>query len=496
MQLTFKSTPLSFLASRLRQVQNQEQTLELRISDGMPEIGRILMTGGQPRLSSKQWRSDSVSITGGIAAWALYLPQEGDEPQLVEGWIPFQGKWNLPEHCREGILGAHITLRNLDCRVLSPRKLLLRASVALCAQAHCPEEAAVHTPEDLPDGLQLLRKSYPVWLCREAGEKVFSLEDTLMDPVGLPSKILCCRLMPRLTERSVAGDQLILRGVMDVCYIGIDENAKLHSGNLELPFAQLAQLDREYDKEATCHVDLRLAASDWQQESDGLRLRCDLLAQYRIHGASLLELAQDAYDPGMVTEPQLETLRLPVLLEERTESVDLNHNAAVTAKEVLDVVFYPDEPVTYRDGEKLVAELPGQYQILYIDENDILQSTTEPWCGRWELPAGEGCCLCLSVTVEPGLHASAQSGNILLNGKLKLEAGTWTEQEMPVLTGMQLGEVVEPDPERPSVVLRRAGNDTLWDIAKGLGSTVDAIRQANHLAGEPDPGQMLLIPVL
>ena len=132
-------------------------------------------------------------------------------------------------------------------------------------------------------------------------------------------------------------------------------------------------------------MDLSLASSDWQQESDGLRLRCDLLAQYRIHGASRLELAQDAYEPGLVTQPQLDTLRLPVLLEERTESVDLNHNAAVTAKEVLDVVFYPDEPVTYREGEKLMAELPGQFQILYIDENHTLQSTTEPWCGRWEL---------------------------------------------------------------------------------------------------------------
>ena len=83
MQLTFKSTPLSYLQSRLRQVQNQEQTLELRLSEGMPDLGRLLLTGGQARLSSKQWRSDSVSITGGIQAWALYLPEDGSEPMLL-----------------------------------------------------------------------------------------------------------------------------------------------------------------------------------------------------------------------------------------------------------------------------------------------------------------------------------------------------------------------------------------------------------------------------
>ena len=59
----------------------------------------------------------------------------------------------------------------------------------------------------------------------------------------------------------------------------------------------------------------------------------------------------------------------------------------------------------------------------------------------------------------------------------------------------ELGEEREPDGNRPSLILRRAGNQRLWDIAKESGSTMDAIRKANHLQEEPAPGQMLLIPV-
>ena len=68
-------------------------------------------------------------------------------------------------------------------------------------------------------------------------------------------------------------------------------------------------------------------------------------------------------------------------------------------------------------------------------------------------------------------------------------------QTIPVVTSLELGDLKEPDPNRPSVVMRRAGDEGLWAIAKGYGSTVAAIQEANQLDGEPEYGQMLLIPI-
>ena len=58
-----------------------------------------------------------------------------------------------------------------------------------------------------------------------------------------------------------------------------------------------------------------------------------------------------------------------------------------------------------------------------------------------------------------------------------------------------MGELRQPDSNRPSVILRRAGEDSLWQIAKTTGSTVDAIRSANALEQEPNPDRLLLIPI-
>lgn len=87
------------------------------------------------------------------------------------------------------------------------------------------------------------------------------------------------------------------------------------------------------------------------------------------------------------------------------------------------------------------------------------------------------------------------SGNILMKSELPLELTATARQEIPMVTGLELGEQRRLDPNRPSLILRRIGEDRLWDIAKASNSTVEAIRKANGLQEEPAPNQMLLIPV-
>ena len=75
------------------------------------------------------------------------------------------------------------------------------------------------------------------------------------------------------------------------------------------------------------------------------------------------------------------------------------------------------------------------------------------------------------------------------------QAVTTAEEGMNMVTGLELGEMSRLDPSRPSLIMRRAGNDSLWELAKKSGSTVEAIRAANGLMEEPKQGRMLLIPV-
>ena len=283
MELQWRSDPCSYLRCSVREVQNQEQTLELRLSDGMPDIGRVLCAWGQLMLRSKQWRGDGMQLSGGINAWVLYAPEDGSEPRCVEGWIPFQAKWNFPDSQREGVIRADGMIRSMDARTLSARKLMVRASLALLAEALEPEETAVYTPDELPEGVFVRKKTYPLRLPREAGEKVFAVEESLPIAGESPRKLLCCRLLPRVTEQAALGGSMVMRGHLRAQYVYIGEDDRLHSGVQEVPFAQFAELDRDYDKDATASVMMALSNAECSLEAGQLLIKCTLLGQYLIH---------------------------------------------------------------------------------------------------------------------------------------------------------------------------------------------------------------------
>jgi hypothetical protein len=68
--------------------------------------------------------------------------------------------------------------------------------------------------------------------------------------------------------------------------------------------------------------------------------------------------------------------------------------------------------------------------------------------------------------------------------------------QIPMVCGLEIGEAIQADPSRPSLLLQRIGDEPLWELAKAAGSTVEAIWKANNLQEDPVSGQMLLIPVL
>ena len=102
MEIAFHKAEFPCLAAAVNEVQNSEQTQELRLPDGMPDVGKVLCAWGQTILRGKEWRSDSLTVSGGMLMWVLYAPEDGSECRIVDGWLPFQMRWQLPPELPEG----------------------------------------------------------------------------------------------------------------------------------------------------------------------------------------------------------------------------------------------------------------------------------------------------------------------------------------------------------------------------------------------------------
>ncbi len=489
--MQWNKTPCTYLKTQFRQAQTVEETAEVRLQEDMPDIGRVICAWGQPVLRSKQWRSDSVVVTGGVSGWVLYAPEDGSQPQCVETWIPFQAKWNLSDSSREGTLSTACTVKNMDARMLSDRKLMVRAAVGILAEALEPEQVSVVFPEDAE--AELLEKTYPVTVRKEAGEKAFLMEEQIAVPAG--AKLLAWELEPAVTEQTVLGNRLVAKGNGRMHLIYQLPDGKLSSMWETLPFAQYADLEGEYDKEATAECVMAVSSLEPEMSDGQVTVKCGLVCQYVILDRTMLKVAEDAYCPNRAVKLQMEEITLPVILDHRNQNCAMEGTLEADFASVMDVRLFPEQPVQYREGDSILLEMPVTYQVAGYDGEGNLQSKWQTCVEKLQLPAAANCWLCPNMTVSGEPTAAMSGGKVHLSCPVTLEMVTMTNQPIPMLTDIQLGQEVKCDESRPSVILRRADDLGLWQMAKSCNSTMEAIRQANGLTAEPVPGQMLLVPV-
>ena len=493
MELDFEGKSISCMSWTVRQVKNQEQTMEVRLPDGMPEIGTVLGAWGQCILRGKEWRKGSIGVNGGVMAWALYLPVNGGTPQSIEAWIPFQEKWDLGETRQEGTIRTQCLLKALDVRKVSDKKLIIRAGLGLLAEAMEPREERMYTPNDIPEDVQLLKQSYPVMLPRETGERSFAVDED----IDLPDlgSLLYCRVTPRLTQQQVVGNKVSFMGAACCHLLYVTGEGQLRTQDVPLEFSQLADLDQSYDKDAEVSLRTELTSLEPEAQDGRIRIKCGLVAQYLVRDKMALELITDAYSPIRTVRVKEETLQIPAILDLTTRTLQPEVQLNIPCQRVVDTLVLEEHPTVRRAGEATEVELPGSAQVLYYDTEGQLQCGSGKWSTQWELPADSTVQVWSNATAVEEPKASCSGQQCTVTPQIGAEVLSLTRQGMPMLTGMELEEATEPDPARPSLILRHRGDKSLWELAKECGSTVEAICKANGLQEEPRDDRLLLIPV-
>ena len=497
MEFNMERTEIACLDMILQEVSNTELTQQIKLPDGMPDIGHILSAWGQVILRSKEWQDGQIIASGGMMVWVLYAPENGGKECCIDTWIPFQMQWDLPDDVPEGSIRIRCLTRFVDGRSVSPRKIMVRCGAAMQAEVCVPVKREIAAPAISSEDVELLNATYPLRLVMEAGERAFVMDEelSLPDSAPLPDKLIYSRMLPQITEKRVLDDKLAFRGNGNLHILYSSEEGQLHSWDFEMPFSQIAQLDQEYGPDAQSDLTMVLTNLETEVDDEGhIRLKCAMAAQYRITDRKLVSLVEDAYSPGREMRLAREMLEMPVVLENRRENIYGEQTIPAEANFVADISYLPDFPRLRRSESGVDLEMPGSFQVLYYDGSGQLRSANARWEGRKHLNADTDSMLTAAV-LPLEAQAVAGNGQILAKAELPLEIITTARQKIPMVTDVETGERRADDSNRPALLLRRAGADRLWDIAKASGSTMEDIRRANGLQGEPAPGQMLLIPV-
>ena len=499
MQVAFEENTLPCLQRAAWEVKHEEYTQEVKVPDNMPDIGRVLGVWGQPVVRSKTWHGNGMTVSGGVLAWILYTPEGEASPQMIESWLPYQLRWDFAQTQQDGSILIRTLLEALDARTITPRKLILRGVVCTAGEALIPDVVKTWSAGELPDGVHVLQRRYPVTVPTEAAEKVFSIEEAMPLPAGCEhaEKVLYHSVKPEVADCKIMADKLVFRGSVKAKGMCYDRERGMEPFCMEAPFSQYVQLQREYGEEAEAmllpevsNVELELS------EAGTLRLAADVIGQYVIFDHPVLEIVEDVYCPSKAVTPQWQTLELPAILDCRQTVLRAEESMQIEGDKILDAAMFAAHPSLQRQGETVRLQQPYGFRGLWMTPEGEIQSGETSGAVSFELDADGKTKLMAWSHPSPAVQATFSPGQLQLRGEITVHTVTVLEQTYPMITALEMGQAVAQDPDRPSLILRRVGQDSLWKIAKNYGSTVEALREANGLTGEPEPERILLIPMV
>lgn len=480
------------------EVQNVEQTQELKLPDGFPDVGRILGTWGQAIERSKEWHNDRAVCAGGMMIWVLYMPEDGSELRSLNTWCPFQMKWDVPENAQDGSFSVSMRMRFADARSVSPRKIMIRCGAAALGEGIRADVIETSQMEDPTETVQFLRKSADFRVPKESGEKTFMIDETLDIPdlSGELDKLLYYTARPEVTDQKVIANKIAFRGNVNLHVLYSDKEGRMAAVDYLLPFSQFAELEDSFGSEAQVTVQMAVTNLEADIAENSIQARCGLLGQYLVDDKLTMEIVEDAYSPEYNLEIEQHTLSVPAFRGKYNQLMHSGNQVPCSASQILDSCIQPDFPNVYRDGEKDIMEMSGNVTILYLDAEGNVCGASSRWEGKQEYTAEDTVKRLILPCANPELHAASSNGNLHYETDIALEVREYGGQGIPSVASLKVKDQKEPDAQRPSLILRRVGCDTLWEVAKSCGSSVEMIRKVNGIEDQPKAGQILLIPVL
>ena len=483
----------------------QEETLESIVPDACPDVLRICDTEGTVCLRDKTLQEGRVTISGSVRAALLYLPDGEEGLRRIEVELPFTCPVEHPALTPEWKVTAVPRLQGADARLLNPRKVLVRVSLAVWVQAYAPAAAelcsGVQAPEEA--GIQQMVEPWEACTVVCVGEKPFTFSDELTLSGSKPEaeELLKSRAILRCGESKVIGNKLIFKGESQLQLLYRTTAGGLCTAEFELPFSQIMEISGA-GEEAVCQVQVVLTSLDCALDrGDGrtISISMGLLAQAVVRDSRTVELLTDVYSTAypLSAEPRSCTLHRLVDHGEREAAVREILETGMLAQEVADAYLTIGSVSRNREGERMTLGAEAGVTVLYRTEDGALTSVTRqiPVSCPLELPADTDCS-CLCVPAAP-VFATPTAGGIEVRFSLGFSFTAMTGRAVGTVAAVHLDENAARDHAgQPSIVLRMVGaGERLWDIAKAYGTTPQDIMQANALDEEPAPeGKLLLIP--
>lgn len=465
----------------------KEGTAEVTIPDTMPDVSELLLTDGQSLIRGKDVHGGGLTVSG-ISELTVLFRTEDEKTERISIDVPFEAEAGCStDDDSRAIASVHLT--SAEARVLSARRILVRAEVCVTISLWTPAELRwLENAAAENCGAELRRKCVRLVPVVAVEEKTVVSEDVQPLPAGKPpvGSVLYSRAILRPESAEPVGGKLVVRGNASVSAIYETSAGEIAQAELSQFWSGFIDLP-EAGEGLSFDTVTALTGCSVEADGGGFRISVGGVVQAVIRRREELEMIVDAYGTDCSLVPTIETMIVDVeaVPEITADAVSIHLESLRRPRALVCISADCGRP----RQEKESVRVPVTVKALCVMED-----------GKHELLTGRGEAICSGCGSIPEvscgeLYASVASPGADVRAPVCFAQTRYRREEIRYLSAIEAknSAILKGGPS--VTILRAAPGDSVWSLGKARGLPCASVRAYNDLSEEeePTPGSLLLL---
>lgn len=478
---------------------------DMIVPDSKPDILNTISTSGVVCIYKKELQEEKMRIDGNINTYIMYLPDQSEEG--VRGLntnLDFSEVINIPNCNSEMQSSIKTKIKTIECKVINGRKLGIKATLEIDITISQKEEMEIINDITENSDIQMLKDTVNINSLIGTGEtKLFAKDTIQIDSIDLLAEIL--KLNISITDRDIkiSYNKILTKSEVEVKIMYLTEDNRINEITYKIPTVGFVDIPN-ISEENMCDVNYEIKniiVKPNNQEEHSIYVEIEMDVTCNAYEEKQINLIKDMYSPSQNLNVQKQQILTMCDKQRRQDTKNINENVNLGEIRGLNLVDV-ETTIEFSKENKINSKIlyEGEAKLKFIFTNSTMQIITKETTIPFDyvvdnLINGEELNTNNEIEIKSQDFIIKDNEEINCNLNLDIKTDMYRNANMNLLSEIsEDGEREEQDYSLIIYIVKKG--DSLWNIAKKFGSTVDDIARANGIEDTNliMPGEKLYIP--
>lgn len=478
---------------------------DMIVPDSKPDILNTICTSGVVCVYKKEILDEKVRMDGNINTYIMYLADDTqDKVRGINTCLDFSEVISVP-NAKEGMDAIIQTkLKSIECKVINGRKIGIKATLEVDIKIYSKEEVEIVNNIQNTESIQMLKEDLCVNSLVGMGEnKIYTKDNISIDTIDNLAEILKTDIAIVDKDVKVSYNKILAKAEARIKIMYLTEDNRVNSLNTKIPIVGFIDI-ANVTEENICDLDYdikNMIIKPNAPEEHSIYIELEMCVSAMVYEEKQINLIQDLYSPCENLEFNKKKITTITNKQTRKEMKHVQERLEIEGMENQNIIDVDVNPVIEKQ-EALTNRIlyTGILEINFMLSNQDLQMEVrnskipfEYIIDGVENSENVNCKLDIDVTNQDFI---IQDGGVISsNIDLIMNSDMYRNTNLNIMDEIQTNGEREAEDYSLILYIVKKG-DTLWEIAKKYGSTIDDIVRTNGIEDENriSTGQKLFIP--